>query len=129
TGEMQLVKPCQVGPFYSTERVAHLLGDISRQAVSERARNHRLLRLTTADGLVLFPAFQFPGTAVRTNLAPLLQILLGSGADPWPAACWMTGPQDELGGQATVAVLDSPAEARRLQDIAKRAAAAWHAAA
>src|SRR5699024_362178 len=129
TGEMQLVKPCQVGPFYSTERVAHLLGDISRQAVSERARNHRLLRVTTADGLMVFPAFQFTGTAVRTNLVPLLQILLGSGADPWTVAYWMTAPQEELGGKTALAVLDFEDEARRLQEIAKRDAAAWHAAA
>lgn len=119
----------RVGPFYSTERVARLLGDISRQAVSERARNHRLLRVTTADGLMVFPAFQFTGTAVRTNLVPLLQILLGSGADPWTVAYWMTAPQEELGDKTALAVLDSEDEARRLQEIAKRDAAAWHAAA
>lgn len=78
---------------------------------------------------MVFPAFQFTGTAVRTNLVPLLQILLGSGADPWTVAYWMTAPQEELGGKTALAVLDFEDEARRLQEIAKRDAAAWHAAA
>ncbi|PQZ92353.1 hypothetical protein CQ018_12710 [Arthrobacter sp. MYb227] len=47
----------RLGAFYTTDRVRKVLGGISRQAVSERVRNNRLLRVTTADGVVLFPAF------------------------------------------------------------------------
>lgn len=57
----------RVGPFYSTDRVRQILGTkqpVSRQAISDRVKNHRLLRVQTADGKHLFPAFQFGRQAV-----------------------------------------------------------------
>jgi hypothetical protein len=118
----------RLGAFYSLNRVAELLGGVSRQAVSERARSHRLLRVTTSDGVMVFPAFQFAHSRVRSNLIPLFEVLLGSGADPWTVAYWLTSPLDSFNGRTALEVVDSGTVAqRRLTNLARNDAAAWQA--
>jgi hypothetical protein len=116
----------RLGAFYSLNRVAELLGGVGRKAVSERARSHRLLRVTTSDGVMVFPAFQFAHSRVRSNLIPLLEVLLGSGADPWTVAYWLTSPLDSFNGRTALEVVDFGTDAqRRLINLARRDAAAW----
>jgi hypothetical protein len=116
----------RIGPFYSLNRVSELLGGVSRQAVSERARSHRLLRVTTSDGVMVFPAFQFARSQVRTNLVPLFEVLLGSGADPWTVAYWLTSPLDSFNGRTALEVVDFGTDAqRKLVSLARDDAAAW----
>lgn len=115
----------RIGPFYSSRRVESLLG-VSRQAVSERARNHRLLRVTTSDGVKVFPSFQFNAGGVRSNLVPLIEVLLGSDADPWTVAYWLTAPQAHFNDRTAVEVVDEGEGAqRKLLALARDDAAAW----
>lgn len=102
----------RIGPFYTSGRVERLLG-VSRQAVSERARRDRLLRVTTSDGVKVFPAFQFTATGVRSNLVPVIETLLNSGADPWTVAYWLTAPMNSFDGRTAVEVVGDGADARR----------------
>lgn len=114
----------RIGPFYSSKRVEKLLG-ASRQAVSERARKNRLLRVTTADGVKVFPAFQFTSSSVRYNLVPLFEELL-SATDPWTVAYWLTAPQPGFNGKTALELVDSSEENRvRLHEAARADTEAW----
>lgn len=121
----------RLGAFYTTERVRKLLGGISRQAVSQRVGSHRLLRVTTADGEKLFPAFQFKGHDVVPGLQDLLKVLLDSGVDEWTVAYWLTARIGQLGEATALDVLDSGDADRiaELRALAADDAAGWHAAA
>lgn len=118
----------RVGPFYSSKRVEKLLG-ATRQAVSERARRNRLLRVTTADGVKVFPAFQFTNDSVRYNLIPLLEELL-SAADPWTVAYWLTAPQPGLKDRTALELIDTSEDNRmRLHAAARADVESWRAGA
>lgn len=121
----------RLGDFYTTDRVRKVLGGISRQAVRERVRNNRLLRVTTADGVALFPAFQFASDAVLPGLQKLLKVLLETGVDGWTVAYWLTARLAQLGEATALDVLAS-GDADRINELQKLAAddaALWHAAA
>lgn len=121
----------RLGAFYTTDRVRKILGGVSRQAISDRVKNGRLLRVTTADGVVLFPAFQFANGSMRLNLPQLLKVLLGSGVDGWTVAYWLTARIAQLGETTALEVLDS-GDADRIADLTRIAvddAAGWAAAA
>jgi hypothetical protein len=119
------------GAFYTTDRVRKVLGDISRQAVSQRVGSHRLLRVTTADGEMLFPAFQFKGNDVVPGLQDLLKVLLDAGVDGWTVAYWLTARIGQFGESTALDVLDSGDADRiaALQTLAADDAAGWHDAA
>lgn len=121
----------RIGPFYSTNKVQALLGDISRQAVSERARNHRLLRLTTSDNVHIYPTFQFnvAQKSVRHKLIPLLRVLLGSGADPWATAYWLTTPLPKFDHKTALEAVETSDSARtELFNMAVEDAERWQSA-
>lgn len=110
----------RVGPFYASSKIERNVG-ITRQAVSERARNHTLLRLATSDELMVFPKFQFKNDGeVRKNLVSVFKILLDGGVDPWTVAYWLTSPIAELDERTAIeAVDDGVATLRKLQALAK----------
>jgi hypothetical protein len=84
-----------VGPVYTAKSLERWLG-ISRQAVSQHAKARRLLRLTTADGVAVFPAFQFDDVGARLpGLKPVLDTLAGGLNDPWTWAAWLNTPGDD----------------------------------
>ena len=121
----------RLGAFYTTDRVRKVLGGVSRQAVSQRVQGHRLLRVTTADGEMLFPAFQFKDQEVVPGLQGLLKVLLDSGVDGWTVAYWLTSRIGQLGEATALDVLasgdtDPMAE---LEILAADDAAGWRAAA
>ena len=121
----------RLGAFYTTDRVRKVLGGISRQAVSERVKNERLLRVSTADGVILFPRFQFANGAVLPGLQKLLKVLLGAGADGWTVSYWLTARLAQLGEVTALDVLAS-GDADRIADLQKLAAddaASWRSAA
>lgn len=92
-----------LGPFYGTGQLARLLGDISRQAVSDRRERRRLLGLKTPDGVVLYPAFQFDEqNRVLKGLPEVLQCFRGGGADDWAVARWLTTPLRPLKGSSVI---------------------------
>src|SRR5512135_1913764 len=62
-----------VGPFTLTDGVRARLG-ISRQAVAAKAARRRLLRVISADGLHLYPLWQFDGNRPVTGLPEVLSL-------------------------------------------------------
>lgn len=118
----------RLGAFYTLERVMTLFGGVSRQAINDRVKKHRLLRVQTSDGMFLFPAFQIEGGDLRPGLAGLLQVLLASGEDPWTVAYWLTAPIEDFEGRTALEVLDTREADRvdELLDIARDDASSWH---
>ncbi|MCL2785562.1 MAG: hypothetical protein FWD55_09095 [Propionibacteriaceae bacterium] len=80
------------GPVYTSRGLQKWLG-ISRQAISQHAKERRILRLITADGISVFPAFQFDDHGHRLpHLKDVLDILYEGLDDPWTWATWLNTP-------------------------------------
>src|SRR5690625_4864220 len=81
------------GPFFTRARVKQLL-NITDAELDRLVTAHHLLAPVTADGVQVFPKFQFDTEQkqAREHLRPLLEILLGSGADAWTVTYWLTAP-------------------------------------
>src|SRR3954465_11322221 len=95
-----------LGPFYGGGQVAKLLGGISRQAVADRRERRTLLGLKTADGVVVYPTFQFDDrNQVLPGLAEILQAFRDSAVDDWTLAGWLVAPSKALRGQSVVQAL------------------------
>lgn len=120
----------RLAPFYTSERARRELGGISRQALHDRHRNHRILRVTTAEGQRLYPAFQFHQAEVPSQIAEVLQTLLSTGEDGWAVAYWMTAqlPQLEERTPAEVLVYGSTEDAATVRRMAEADASGWIAA-
>jgi hypothetical protein len=102
------------GPFYGTEGAQAALGGVSKQAVSQRVRQGRLLGLRlAADGSgrdrLVYPTWQFHPVVLRH----LPTVLAAAGFDDrrpttgWTIAAWLTTSDDHLGGLAPIEVLQS----------------------
>ena len=81
-----------IGPVYSSAGLQRWLG-ITRQAISQHVASNRILRLTTADDVHVFPAFQFSAAGARLpHLKDILEILATGIPDPWTWATWLNAP-------------------------------------
>lgn len=94
-----------LGPFYDTEGVMSLLGGVSKQAVNDRVRRHRLLALRTGSGRLVYPAAQFHDERVVDGLGAVLDVLMPDNTEAWMVASWLTTPDPDLGGDAPVEAL------------------------
>lgn len=113
----------ELGPFFTTSRVARLLGGISRQAVADRRARQTLLALKTADGAWVYPEFQFDrDSAVLAGLPEILRILRGSGVDEWTLASWLTSRSRALEGRSPIDWLRAARDRGPLIDVARDAA-------
>ena len=110
-----------LGGFYDVEGVRHLLSSgsrpITKQAVSKR---RGLLALTTGSGRVVYPIFQFAGSAVVDGLDEVLAALPEPLVSRWTLASWLVSEQSDLGGESPMALLHDRAAAPVL-----RAARRW----
>ena len=92
-----------LGPFYTTSEVSRRLGGISRQALADRRERRTILALKTADGVLVYPAFQFgEGNQVIGGLAEALQSFRGAEVDDWTVAAWLVGRSRSLGGRSPI---------------------------
>lgn len=80
----------QLGPFYDTEGVMSLLGGVTKQAVNDRVRRHRLLALRTGSGRLVYPAAQFDGQRVVDGLGAVLDVVVPDDIESWAVASWLT---------------------------------------
>jgi hypothetical protein len=113
----------QLGPTLSSADVADLLGGVTRQRVSELAREHRLIVLREGSGRARFPAMQFRD---GTPLQPLVQafwIVAHAPVDPWTAASWSGSPHDALEDLSPAQWAREDRDAERLLRVAARDAA------
>ncbi|MDR1808516.1 MAG: hypothetical protein LBR33_11505 [Propionibacteriaceae bacterium] len=84
-----------VGPVYTTAGLQAWLG-VSRQTLSERAAARTLLRLRTADGKLVYPAFQFgPLRRPLPGLKKVLTALERGSSDPWAWAIWLNAVRED----------------------------------
>jgi hypothetical protein len=114
-----------LGPFYTTAKVAEILGGVSRQAIADRRERRTLLALKTADGTLVYPTFQFgEHNEVLTGLPEVLQRFHGSGVDDWTLAGWLVSPSRTLDGRSVVEWLrlgrDPEPVLRLARDAARR---------
>jgi len=87
-----------VGPFYDSAGVARRLSS-SSDAVADRAGQHRLLACPTAEGTVVFPAFQFAADGtVLPGLERVVATMAEGTTDQWQVALWMCTPSEQLRG-------------------------------
>lgn len=110
----------QVGPFHDTAGACAALGDVTRQAVSQRVLAGRLLglRLATDDGRpgrLVYPIWQFESSVLRH----LAEVLVVAGVDAtrpvtgWTVAAWLTTSDDSLSKLAPLDLL----RAGRLEEL------------
>jgi transcriptional regulator with XRE-family HTH domain len=113
-----------LGPFYGTRRVERLLGNVSRQAVAERRQRRTLLGLRTADGVWVYPAFQFDERGeVLARLPAVLQCLSASEVDDWTLAGWLVSPLRTLAERSPIQWLAAGGDTATLLAVARDAAA------
>jgi hypothetical protein len=109
-----------LGPFYSGAQIAELLGGISRQAVADRRERRTLLGLKTADGVVVYPAFQLDSrNQILPGLSEILQGFRGSGADDWTLAGWLVSPLAFLNGRSVVQAIRDGEDLKLLLALAR----------
>jgi hypothetical protein len=101
-----------LGPFYDTEGVRQMLGNVSRQAIHDRVKNGTLLQVQTSDRVSLYPAFQFAGSSIAPGFKSVLQIFRGLSVDGWTIATWFRTPAQTLQGLTPLDVL-SPEQASK----------------
>jgi hypothetical protein len=95
----------EIGPFYDTEGVMTLLGGVTKQAVNDRVRRHRLLALRTGSGRLVYPAFQFDGPRVVTGLGAVLDTLVPDDTEAWLVASWLSTDDPALRDRAPIRAL------------------------
>lgn len=95
----------EVGPFYDTDGVMTLLGGVTKQAVNDRVRRHRLLALRTGSGRLVYPAAQFEGPKVVAGLGPVLDALVPDDTEAWMVASWLTTSDPTLDGRTPIGAL------------------------
>ena len=112
-----------LGPFYDTRGVTQLLGGVSRQAVADRRDRRTLLGLKTADGVLVYPAFQFGERGeVLSGLAAVLQSFDPEAVDDWAVAGWLVSKQQALAGETVVGWLRRGGDPSRAVILARDAA-------
>ena len=85
-----------VGPFYDSAGLQVWL-EFTADAVLDLVREGRLLAVSTGDGDLLFPTFQFgPDRAFLPRLDEVLKVMRDSDLDGWSIALWLVhhDPQD-----------------------------------
>lgn len=94
-----------IGPFYDTEGVMTLLGGVSKQAVNDRVRRHRLLALRTGSGRLVYPVAQFDDEQVVDGLGAVLDVLVPDSTEAWTVAAWLTTPDPDLADRTPLGAL------------------------
>jgi hypothetical protein len=108
----------RVGPVYTTAALARWKG-VSRQAIQNAQRQHRILAFKTADGAWLYPAYQFgPRGEYLPDLPRVLALLDPTDADPTTPILWLNQPHDDWDGDTGAQRL----RAGRVDDVLPAAA-------
>jgi hypothetical protein len=89
---------------YSTDDVREMLGGVSRQAVSQRVRNKRLLSMEIS-GKSWFPDWQFVDGRLAAGLAEVVAALYEAGQDAYTADAVMRTPYPEEDGRTLAELL------------------------
>ena len=113
------------GPFYSGDGASNALGGIGNQELGELVDKGAVLRVLTADGHDLYPAFQFEQGAVSERLTEVLAAL--KGQDGWAVAAWLSVPVAALEGRTPREVVSSTDDLAPVVESARAVARRWSA--
>jgi hypothetical protein len=86
-----------IGQCYTAASLARTLG-WTEAKVDEAAESLALLRMTTSDGVQLFPAFQIWDAKPVGGLADVLRVLRSGVDAPWTWAQWLNTPTTDEDG-------------------------------
>lgn len=112
------------GPFYDLVGAAELL-DISPTDAEKQGEAHELLMVSTADGGLLFPVWQFTGRRQNSRVAKALAVFRDLQASSWLVVQWATAPNPQLGGATPVEWLRSNQPLEPVLEDARTYAARW----
>ena len=121
-----------VGPCYTSGSLQKELG-ISRAAVSKAVHDLRLLRLETADGQTVYPAFQITNGAMVRGMRDVLTALRRGINDEWTWAQWLNTPVPDAASTSVVPLRRRNIDRLIAGDVdgvvraAERTAASWAA--
>lgn len=95
----------RVGPFFDSTSLVERLR-LSTDALSASVEDRDVLAVVTADGFLLYPAFQFNENGESLpRLREVLAELDPDMVDPWGDAVWLNAPGDDLDGLSPAAAL------------------------
>lgn len=114
----------QIGPFYDTPGLCKLLG-VSKQALHDRVKRGTLLAVTSRNGKVGYPAFQFTGDQLLPGLRETLAEFRDTPVDGWAIGAWFTTPAASLGKQTPAHWLAESEDIQPVIDLARDTAARW----
>jgi hypothetical protein len=89
---------------YSTDDVRAMLGGVSRQAVSQRVKNKRLMSMEIS-GKSWFPDWQFAAGQPVAGLPEVIAALYEAGQDVYTGDAVMRTPYPEEGGRTLAELL------------------------
>lgn len=98
-----------VGPCYTTASLVRTLGWTEAMA-SEAVDSLSLLRVTTSDGVDLYPAFQIWDGKPVGGLADVLRVLRTGVDNQWTWAQWLNTPLTDEDG------VEQPTNVQRLRE-------------
>jgi hypothetical protein len=113
-----------VGPLLTHQQALELTG-WSKQALSQAAQEHRILRLKAAQGGNLYPQASFDDASPARSLPGAKRVFsIWAPADPksWATAAWLVSEQVELDGRTPREVMLGPEEdVAVVADLARQA--------
>jgi hypothetical protein len=96
-----------VGPFYDADGVLVLLRTTGA-ALQQMVETDAVLAVTTSDGTLLFPTFQFgPHSKLLPGLQQIAGILRPFSDDNWDIALWLATPVPQFGDRPAADSLHS----------------------
>lgn len=113
-----------VGPADDTVGTLRTLG-ISEPELTDLVDRRMLLAVTTSDGKVLFPMFQFDGLEMLAGLPDVMAVFAGVPVDDWTLASWLLAPSDSLEGLSVVDWLRAGRDPASVRAHADTAASRW----
>jgi hypothetical protein len=114
----------QIGPFYDTPGLCRLL-EVSKQALHDRVKRGTLLAVTSRNGKVGYPAFQFAGNQLLPGIREALGAFRNTPVDGWAIGAWFTTPAATLGKETPARWLAEHHDIQPVIDLARDTAARW----
>ena len=113
-----------IGPFYDSSGVARRL-QVTTGTVQHRARQHQLLACPTAEGILVYPTWQF-GTdgSPLPGLDRVLETMSEGTNDRWQVALWLRTASAQLKGETPHDALAS-GRTKSVELLAEQTAARW----
>jgi len=104
--------------------------NVTAEALAAMVADRRILRLTTSDGVQVYPEAQLtPSGELVPGLADILPTLLRAASDEWTVYYWLTASLDDFAGHDALSVLrhGERADVDTIRAMAYEDALAWEA--